>query len=476
MSMKAIKYFALGAVLAGFSTSAMAQDGTKADVDAVKKIISSKPADLDDQMKPFFKKNKKNAENLVAFGRAFYEAKDTANAAVYAEHALKANKQYAPAYILKGDLRALAEDGGGAAALYDQAIYFDPKNPDGYRKYASVYRKISPQGAIAKLNDLRAQLPDYPVDAIIGHISYISNNFDEAIAAYDRVPMEKLEKMDIIESAFSAYLTQKYDKGIQMAEFGLQKEPRNSTLNRLAMFCNTEKGNFDKALDFADRLFNKSDSANISYMDYVYYGNALNGLKKHDEAIAMYKKALEQEFDNADKKAGVVKTLSDAYKGINDFDNAIKYYQQFLNDVSKASASDHAGLGRLYAQHANALEDLAAKMEKLRLADQVYAGLLDKYKDVEDYVAFQRARIGMQMDPDSKQELAKPHYEKLVELLGTKADRDNTDKVRLVEAYRYLISYYLINKDDKETAKQFAAKLQEVDPENETAKQVLELK
>jgi len=474
--MKTIKYVLMGAVLAGFSTSAMAQDGTKADIDAVKKIISSKPADLEDAMKPFYKKNKKNAENLVAFGRAFYEAKDTANAAVYAEYALKADKKYAPAYILKGDLRALAEDGGGAASLYDQAIYFDPKNPDGYRKYASVYRKISPQGAVAKLNDLRAQVPDYPVDAIIGHINYISNNFDEAIAAYDKVPQDKLEKMDIIESAFSAYLTQKYDKGIQMAEFGLKKEPRNSTLNRLAMFCNTEKGNFDKALDFADRLFNKSDSANISYMDYVYYGNALNGLKRHDEAIEQYKKALEQEFDNADKKAGVVKTLSDAYKGKNDYDNAIKYYQQFLNDVSKASASDHAGLGRLYAQHANALEDQAAKMEKLRLADEVYAGLLTKYQDVEDYVAFQRARIGMQMDPESKKELAKPHYEKLVELLASKADRDNTDKVRLVEAYRYLISYYLINKDDKETAKQFAAKLQEVDPENETAKQVLELK
>ena len=476
MSMKAIKYVVMGVVLAGFSTSAMAQDGTKADIDAVKKIISSKPADLADQMKPFEKKNKKNAENLVAFGRAFYEAKDTANASKYADLALKANKQYAPAYLLKGDLSALADDAGGAASLYDQAIYFDPKNPDGYRKYASVYRKVSPQGAIAKLNDLRAQVPDYPVDAIIGHISYISNNFDEAIASYDKVPREKLEKMDIIECAFSAYLTQKYDKGIEMSEFGLQKEPRNSTLNRLAMFCNTEKGNFDKAIDFADRLFNKSDSANISYMDYVYYGNALNGLKRHDEAIAMYKKALEQEFDNADKKAGVVKTLSDAYKGMNDYDNAIKYYQQFLNDVSKASATDYAGLGRLYAQHANALEDMAAKLEKLRLADQVYAGLLDKYTDIEDYVAFQRARIGMQMDPESKEELAKPYYEKLVELLGNKADRDNTDKVRLIEAYRYLISYYLINKDDTATAKEFATKLQEIDPENETAKQVLELK
>ena len=53
--MKAIKYLFTAALLAGFSTAALAQDGSKADVDAVKKIISSKPADLDKQMKPFYK-------------------------------------------------------------------------------------------------------------------------------------------------------------------------------------------------------------------------------------------------------------------------------------------------------------------------------------------------------------------------------------------------------------------------------------
>ena len=66
--MKAIKYLFTAALLTGFSSAAMAQDGTKADIDAVKKIISSKPADLDKQMKPYYKENKKNAENLVAFG------------------------------------------------------------------------------------------------------------------------------------------------------------------------------------------------------------------------------------------------------------------------------------------------------------------------------------------------------------------------------------------------------------------------
>ena len=465
----------MGVVLAGFSTTAMAQDGTKADVDAVKKIISSKPADLAEQMKAFYKKNKKNAENLTAFGRAFYEAKDTANAAVYAEHALKADKSYAPAYILKGDLRALAEDGGGAASLYDQAIYFDPKNPDGYRKYASVYRKIDPRGAVAKLNELRAQVPDYPVDAIIGHVNYISNNFEEAIEAYDKVPQNKLEKMDIIESAFSAYLTQKYDKGIQMAEFGLQKEPRNSTLNRLAMFCNTEKGNFDKALDFADRLFNKSDSANISYMDYVYYGNALNGLKKHDEAIAMYEKALQQEFDNKDKRAGVIQTLANAYKGMEDYPNALKYYEQYLNEVTKASASDYHSFAQLHVQHANTL-DGDAKNETFKKADGIYENMQSKYADIDDFISFQRARIGMYMDPESKLELAKPHYEKMVEILEAKEEKSKTDTNHLIEGYRYLINYYLNIKDDSATAKQIAQKLQNVDPENEIAKMVLGLK
>ena len=71
-----MKYLFIAALMTGFGATAMAQDGSKADVDAVKKIISSKPADLDKQMKPFYKANKKNADNLVAFGREFMNVKD----------------------------------------------------------------------------------------------------------------------------------------------------------------------------------------------------------------------------------------------------------------------------------------------------------------------------------------------------------------------------------------------------------------
>jgi len=57
--MKTLKYFMIGVALMGVSATATAQDGTKADIDAVKNIISSKPADMDKQLNNFYKKNKK---------------------------------------------------------------------------------------------------------------------------------------------------------------------------------------------------------------------------------------------------------------------------------------------------------------------------------------------------------------------------------------------------------------------------------
>ena len=329
--MKTMKYLFIAALTAGYSASAMAQSGTEADVQAVKNIISQKPADLDKQMKPFYKANKKNAANLVAFGRAFYEAKDTANAKTYANHALVAAKnQYAPAFILLGDIEAYGDNGGQAASQYEQAIYAAPSEPEAYYKYANVYRKISPRGAVSKLEELRSQRPDLPVDALIGRIYYMSNDFDAALRAYNKADKTKMEDRDLSDYAMTAFFKQKYDTALDVAKFGLSKNPRHAAFNRLAFFNSTELKKWDDALMYADALFNKSDSAKFSYYDYTYYGNALSGAKQHEKAIEMYQKALQQEdMDNKAKRAGVIKQLSDAYKAQEDFPNAIKNYEEY---------------------------------------------------------------------------------------------------------------------------------------------------
>ena len=475
--MKAIKYLFTAALLTGFSSAAMAQDGTKADIDAVKKIISSKPADLDKQMKPYYKENKKNAENLVAFGREFMAAKDTANAKTYANYALQASKnKCAAAFILLGDIEAISDNGGGAAAQYEQAIYVDPKNPDAYYKYANVYRKISPSGAVAKLNELRQQRPDIAVDALAGRIYYMSNEFDKALAAYDKADKNKMEERDLSDYAMSAFFKQKYDKALEVAKFGLSKNPRHAAFNRLAFFNSTELKKYDDALMYADALFNKSDSAKFSYYDYTYYGNALIGAKQPQKAIEMYEKALKQEdMDNKAKRAGVVKQLSDAYRDMEDFPNAIKHYKDYLASMEKPTANDLAALASLHMQHGATLKD-NEQAEAFKMADETYADLAQKYENAIEYATFMRARVNGQMDPDQSKGLAKPYYEKLVELIGPKTELDATEKARLKESYHYLISYYFIQKDDKATAKDYAAKMLVIDPENQIAKQVMDAK
>ena len=476
--MKAIKYLFIAALTAGYSASATAQNGTEADVQAVKDIISKKPADLDKQMKPFYKANKKNPTNLVAFGRAFYEVKDTANAKTYAHHALTASKnQCAPAYILLGDIEAYGDNGGGAAAQYEQAIYAAPTEPEAYYKYANVYRKISPRGAVSKLEELRSQRPDVPVDALIGRIYYMSNDFDAALRAYNKADKAQMEDRDLSDYAMTAFFKQKYDVALDVAKFGLSKNPRHAAFNRLAFFNSTELKKWDDALMYADALFNKSDSAKFSYYDYTYYGNALSGAKQHEKAIEMYQKALQQEdMDNKAKRAGVIKQLSDAYKAQEDFPNAIKNYEEYLNTVEKASANDIAALAQLHLQHANKKNTPEEQAECFIMADKTYQDLENKFEDATEYATFMRARVNGYMDPDQKKGLAKPYYEKLDQLIGGKENKDATDKARLTESYRYLISYYFVIQDDKENAKQYAQKLLEIDPENEIAKQVMESK
>ena len=89
--MKTVKYLLLGALVVGISAPLMAQDN-KSTIDAISKVIIANPAAAKDQVKEVFKKNKKNAEVLAGIGRAYFEAKDTANAKQYANLAIKANK------------------------------------------------------------------------------------------------------------------------------------------------------------------------------------------------------------------------------------------------------------------------------------------------------------------------------------------------------------------------------------------------
>lgn len=485
--MKALKYLMMGVLTVGFGTPVMAQDGSKADVDAVKKIISSKPADLDKQMKPFFKANKKNADNLVAFARAFYEAKDTANAKVYANHALTASKnKNAAAFVLLGDIEALGDDGGAAAQLYDQAIYADSKCVDAYTRYAMVYSKIDPRGAAQKLEDLRANCPEVNIDAIKGHMFMIAadraddrrqvqENRKQAYESYMKADINKLDKGELNEFVRASYFTGHMQDAFRVAEAGVRMVPRNAMFNRLAMFSSYEIKDYDTAKKYMNRYFHESDSVTFSEYDYYYAALIHDALNEKAEAEAGYQKALELVTDSSMvKRYTILKTLSDTHLKDKDFTNAIKYYNEFIDAKPEAKIDDYEGLASLYSKWAEESEG-TTKFDLLKKAADVYSTIGEKFPIQVAYATYKRAELINKTDKDMAKRLAKPEYAKVVELLGDKADRSKSENTMLKYSLHYLMFGSYLDKNIP-GAKEYAEKILAIDPEYKPALEIQNLK
>ena len=78
------------------------------------------------------------------------------------------------------------------------------------------------------------------------------------------------------------------------------------------------------------------------------------------------------------------------------------------------------------------------------------------------------------MDSEENPGLAKPYFDKLIEMVNSSDTKGQNDITYLKRSYRYLTVYYY-HKKDLATAKDYARKLQELDPENDVAKQILAL-
>jgi tetratricopeptide (TPR) repeat protein len=169
--------------------------------------------------------------------------------------------------------------------------------------------------------------------------------------------------------------------------------------------------------------------------------------------------------------ADLYKGISDSYKGMKDYPNAIENYQSFLNAKADADATDHAGLGLLQNSYARSLEG-DARVEAFDKADQMWADMIAKFPDAEEYALLQRGNLKAQMDTELTG-TAKAFYERLIELIKAHETIDYTDKGRLFNAYSYLMRYNVKQKNSA-AALSNAESLLELQPEDAEIKKVVE--
>ena len=467
----------MGVLLAGFSATANAQ---VEELNAAINAIKTNAADKGDLAKAAYKKNKKDAEALMKVARAYFEQKDTAGAILFANYANEAGKpkyQYAPAYLLLGDIEAsYGTDGGKAAGFYNQAINFDPKNPEGYKKWAMVYRKISPSQAAKKLQDMKAMCPNEDVDAITAHIYMLAGDEKQAYENYKKADINKLDKTGLNEFVRCSYFTGKFEDALRAAEAGIKLEPRNPTFNRLAMFSNYELKKYDEAKAYIHKYFNETDSAKFSEYDHFYTALIYQALEDKANMYEQYDKALELVNDSSMiKRHAILKSVSDSYLKDLEFEKALKYYNDYMACKPELNSDDYEGLAKIYSKNADAVAD-AQKPALISKAVDAYRTMGEKFPIQAIYAAYQCASMNNKLDPNMTKSLAKPDYQKVVSLLESKADRDKSENTILKYSLHYLMSNAFLIDKNKSLAKDYAEKILAIDPEYGPAQQIKDLK
>ncbi len=464
--MKTVKYLLFGAFFFTMTGTVTAQvTDYKPLLETISQgIKDGNTAALKDPLKQYNKLFKKNPEALVALGNAYLTAKDYIKANEFADKALHVNGKYGNAYILKGDIEAIQDNGGEAANWYMQSMTLDPQNPQGYIRYANVYRKVDPSETERTLQKLREVLPDYPIEAEAGHSYYTMGNYTKAMEHFIKENPERLSEDMLVEYAITAINTNKYTEGLNAAEIGLRKNPESMSFVRLALINAINSNQHDKALNFANTLMQNPVEKTSS--DYTYYGRALSGNGNYQEAITQYEKSLAMDAENHMP----LRYLSEAYAAMGNEDKGVEYMQQFLEKDANARPSDYNRLADIYIQKVKKGVDKEVNMQK---ALNVYSIMGEKYPTLGTYCILLQGNAAFQNEFD---DIAMAKYQQLINTIEPKgSNASDDDRSYLRQAYRNIGLIYWSSKNDLNSAKPYFEKLIQIDPNDKYARQALGL-
>ncbi len=347
-------------------------------------------------------------------------------------------------------------------ALYGSYYYSLDTAIKEYGTAVSQMRRIAKEDIRNKTKGYGNNSNNTISDIEYAHSFYLENKLEKAVEYYNKVDLSRLNDNYLTEYATAELLLGNSQRSLNISLEGLKRNPHNAAMNRIAFYNYTDLKDFKNALKYADLLFRQSNGAKITALDYQYYGYAFMGDNSFDNAINVFKKALEMNPKLNDVRI----QMSKAYAAKSEFSTSLTYYEEYLKKVEQPTIPDLDGLAQLYFQYASSINSLNnKKKDALNKADDIYKRIAIQSPQNKFYAIMWRARINSQLDPETIQGLAKPYYDEYIKIVQT----EHADNPKLlVEPYLYLGHYYIVKKDNA-MAKTFYKKVIAIDPQNPTA-------
>jgi tetratricopeptide (TPR) repeat protein len=403
--------------------------------------------------------NTKNVKVQKEIAKCYINAntKDLTSASTLLDNASKLDPKNTETPLLYGDLFLEMGDGSKAIEQYKKAQSIDPKSCLATLRIGQLYgrSKNYPLAIEFYNNALSIDSSFAPSYRELAEIYYKAGQIERAKARYKKFLELSSNNLEARRRYASfLYLNKNYDEAINQLIQVRNADTSYNVVNRLLAFSYFESGKFAEAYTYSNLFFNRQGNEKNKLLadDYLYQGKILSKLGKDSLAVISLAKAIEVDTS----KTELYTDLAAAYTKMKKFPEAIRYYELKQNTKKGLSSSDYYALGKCYYFTKN--------YEK---ADTSFGTFITLNSKVPNGFLW-RAKTKTNFDPDSKQGLAKPYYEKYIERVTDK----EKEKRDLIEAYSYLGYYYFLQKDN-ENAKVNWLKVKEIDPTNEKANKAL---
>ncbi len=425
--------------------------------------------------------NKKDAEISVLIARAYYNADPTKYAKEiqkYIDKARKDSKNQEPSiYIFEGDRLMDQNQVGDAAGQYENAIYWQADNSEGYVKYANAYVGVNPGFAIQKLEELVALQPNSALaQRELAEKYYENDQWRKASDTYGKyIQNPNHFPEDRARYSVLLYYGENYQPSLEIAESYLANDPNDFLMNRMKMLNLAALKRYDEAKTAAEKFFTLKGY--FSGNDYITYADILNALGYPDAGIAIIEKGANDLPDNL----AMQQKLSETYLTAKRYADAATSYDRYIDAKAKTeepvTVTDYfAGGGRYltYAASTDSLPEAAAAAAKgVAYIDK---GLAEQPNNPS--LVRRKAQLIMVGNGKEMNQAAANEYLRLIELLDMTPDsknpnNPNNDIAYYKNAYQMLGIYYDGIKDTDNAVKYFSLLL-ELDPENEAVRNYVE--
>lgn len=438
----------------------------------------------------------KNAEVMRKTAEAYIYApnKNLDEAIKILNEAIKLDPKNSVNYILLGDaqLEKNPTDGSTPIKSYQKASELNPKSTLGILREGKLYQRgRNYQLALDFYNKAIGIDPNFaPAYREIAEIYMMAGKPAKAIESWKKY-LELNNSNDARYRYMNALFNNKqFNDAILEGENLLKNNYTNFTIYRLLGWSYGEMGNkndttaYSKGLRALNQFFDLvKDKPNFKYFpgDYKYRGILLSKTGKDSLGTLEIEKAIALDPAANCELWGDVARIWNKAKNYN---KSIAAWEKRATCSKVMGGQDYFELGRSCYFGGNAKMKEAALIKDAKLkpakeaeatpyfikADTCFSKLIQGSPTFPAGY-FWRGRSSSQLDPSSKAGLAKPFYEKGLEL-SKPEEKTGTYKANVIEALEYLGYYYMVNNNNKSNpdSDKYFNELKTFDPSNEKAK------